>query len=466
MPDKVFRDPLYNYIGIDRDRDAWLLRLLDTPEVQRLRRIHQLGVSNFTYPGAEHNRLAHTLGVVHLMQSVLRHLEREHPDQEVQSARQPLLAAALLHDVGHGPFSHLFEPCLALDHEEWSVAIILNESTQVNQILREQGVYLAKHAADLIEKDNFEHPAWQKALLSSELDVDRLDYIRRDSLFTGAGYGHFDWHRILTTFHLDEDDKAPVWPKKAAMAIEEYIYARFYMYQNVYLHKTTRGFEALVKAMWRRADELRQDGQDVSAVPALERVWAVEKPSPETLSIRDYLAVEEFTVLAQMHRWCEHTDPILSDLAQRFLCRDGFAMIEPTPPPPTLVPDYTEWETAVCKCLKHHGYDNPAWYCLKDEVKAKYRMPYRPEKEPDQQTPTNSIFVENDFSKRVEISTVMPRLRPISEVEVPRPRYFVPREPSVRSDIEKLAKEWTWPGGALKAEASRDHIGVATIPLD
>jgi hypothetical protein len=172
MADKVFRDPLYNYIGIDRDRDAWLLDLLATPEMQRLRRIHQLGVSNFTYPGAEHNRLAHTLGVVHLMQAVLKHLEREHPDQEIQSARQPLLAAAMLHDVGHGPFSHLFEPCLGIDHEVWSVAIILDETTRVNQILRNQGVYLANHAADLISKDNVKHPAWQKALLSSELDVD------------------------------------------------------------------------------------------------------------------------------------------------------------------------------------------------------------------------------------------------------------------------------------------------------
>lgn len=451
MADKVFRDPLYNYIGIDRTRDAWLLKLLDTPEMQRLRRIHQLGVSNFTYPGAEHNRLAHTLGVVHLMRSALDHLEREHPDQEIQSARQPLLAAAMLHDVGHGPFSHLFEPCLGIDHEEWSVAIILDESTQVNQILRDQGVYLANHAADLIRKDNFEHPAWQKALLSSELDVDRLDYIRRDSLFTGAGYGHFDWHRILTTFNLHGEEKSPVWPKKSAMAIEEYIYARFYMYQNVYLHKTTRGFEALLKAMWRRADSLRSNGEDVSPVPALERVWAVEKPSPATLSIPDYLALEEFTVLSQMHAWREHPDPILSDLARRFLCRDGFALVEPPPPPPTLVPDHSAWESEVHDRLRRHGYNEPEWYCFEDEIKAKYRMPYRPEKETDQQTPTNTIFVEDDAGSPVEISTVMPRLRPISEVQVTRPRYFIPRDNPLREEVEQLARDWCWPEQSAEA---------------
>jgi len=444
MADKVFRDPLYNYISIDRTRDAWLLKLLDTPEMQRLRRVHQLGVSNFTYPGAEHNRLAHTLGVVHLMQAVLDHLGRECSDQEISSARQPLLAAALLHDVGHGPFSHLFEPCLGIDHEEWSVAIVLDESTDVHQILRGQGAYLPNHTADLIQKDNFKHPAWQKALLSSELDVDRLDYIRRDSLFTGAGYGHFDWQRILTSLRLDGEEKTPVWPRKAAMAIEEYVYARFYMYQNVYLHKTTRGFEALLKAMWRRADELRRGGADVAPLPALQRLWSVEKPSPETLSISDYLAIEEFTVLAQMHAWLNHPDPILSDLARRFLCRDGFAMVEPPPPPPTLQQDLSAWESAVHDRLRNHGCDEPDWYCLKDEIKPKYRIPYRPEKDPEEQTATNTIFVEGDTGKPVEISSIMPRLRPISEVQVTRPRYFIPREVGVRSDIEKLAREWTW----------------------
>src|SRR5258708_25664437 len=104
MAAKIFRDPLYNYISIDRDRDGWLLKLLNCPEVQRLRRIHQLGVSHFTYPGADHNRLIHSSGVMHLMHAVLRHLENTELDRgSIESARQALLAAALLHDVCHGP---------------------------------------------------------------------------------------------------------------------------------------------------------------------------------------------------------------------------------------------------------------------------------------------------------------------------------------------------------------------------
>ncbi|MGC4030551.1 MAG: HD domain-containing protein [Tepidisphaeraceae bacterium] len=111
MSDKVFRDPLYNYISFNKDRDGWLIDLLDCKEVQRLRRIHQLGVSNLTYPGADHTRLAHSLGVTHLMKLVLDHLEKVSNAEKIKNARQALLATALLHDVGHGPFSHLFEPC-------------------------------------------------------------------------------------------------------------------------------------------------------------------------------------------------------------------------------------------------------------------------------------------------------------------------------------------------------------------
>jgi uncharacterized protein len=235
MSSKIFRDPLYNYIGIDRSRDKWLIDLLDTPEVQRLRRIHQLGVSYLTYPGADHNRLAHSLGVLHLMQHALAHLKSICDDEQVNRARAPLLAAAVVHDVGHGPFSHLFEPCLDIKHEDWSIRMILSEETQVNKVLRRVDRTLPQTVADLVNTKNHDHPAWMKYLLSSQLDVDRLDYLRRDSLFTGAGYGHFDWFRILNSFEFHEDDgtRELVWAEKSMLAIEEYIFARYYMYQNV-----------------------------------------------------------------------------------------------------------------------------------------------------------------------------------------------------------------------------------------
>ena len=308
MSVKIFRDPLYNYISIERDTDQWLLDLIDTPEFQRLRRIHQLGVSHFTYPGADHSRLSHSLGVVHLMQRALEHLEPV--DRQVGRGRDPLLAAALLHDIGHGPFSHLFEPCLGIDHEIWSCKILLSTETKINKILSGVDRYLPDIVAGLIEKDNHESPCWEKSLLSSQLDVDRLDYLRRDSLFTGADYGHYDWYRLLNTFELYgamDMDRDIVWSAKAHFAIEEYVFSRYYMYWNVYLHKTTRGFEKLVEAMWKRARTLQAEGTDIQLVGAVAEFLGTQSPS-----VQQYLALEEFSVLSQIQTWTNHADRALS----------------------------------------------------------------------------------------------------------------------------------------------------------
>jgi HD superfamily phosphohydrolase len=441
VPDKIFRDPLYNYISIDKDRDGWLLALLDTPEVQRLRRIHQLGVSNITYPGADHSRLVHSLGVVHLMLQVLHQLEAQTSSEKINRARQPLLAAALLHDVGHGPFSHLFEPCLGIDHEVWSKKIILDESSAVNRVLRREDEYLPVHVADLIDKDNNRHP-WQKALLSSQLDVDRVDYLRRDSLFTGAGYGHFDWFRLMTTVQLSGDGDEGydlVWPEKAAMAIEEYIFARYYMYQNVYLHKTTRGFEALLKAMWNRAHKLRTDGTDTALVPVLADFWSNENQTPTT---SQYLRIEEFTVLSQIQAWTSHSDRPLADLARRFRARDGLVVIDPPRPDDELTPDYSGWDAALKEIVMKHGYAEPDMYCLVDTLGGKYRQPYFPEKEHDEQSVRNAIrVIPSGGGSPVEITQLpgMKRLQAVTQKTPDQRRYYVPKE--VRAEALKLAAD-------------------------
>jgi HD superfamily phosphohydrolase len=438
MPTKIFRDPLYNYVGIDLPRDRWLLDLLDCPEVQRLRRIHQLGVSYLTYPGADHNRLAHSLGVLHLMQQALAHLKSIRDDEQVNRARAPPLAAALVHDVGHGPFSHLFEPCLGINHEDWSLQVILSEGTQVNKVLRGVDRSLPQVVADLVNTQNHDHSAWMKYLLSSQLDVDRLDYLRRDSLFTGAGYGHFDWFRILNSFELhdEEGNRELVWAEKSMLAIEEYIFARHYMYQNVYLHKTTRGFEKLIEAMWRRARALLQEGKDVGLVATIKDFWAAEKPG-----IEQYLALEEFTVLQQIQQWTASTDRPLSDLARRFLNRNRLAMVGPPSLQEQLAPSYGEWEAALLKLVRDGGYDPPEMYCLKDEVKAKYNQPYFPEKESDEQSVKNAIRVKvAGESRPVEVSRLLDRLRPLTQEPVDRVRYYLPKE--LQEKAQKLRAEW------------------------
>lgn len=441
-PEKIFRDPLYNYVTIDRDRDQWLLDLIDTPEVQRLRRIHQLGVSHFTYPGAEHSRLSHTLGVLHLMQQALRRFESlGEKGPAIEHARYLLLAAAVLHDVGHGPFSHLFEPVLGIDHEKWSRDILLSPDTQVHQILADQSDINPGKVADLIEKDNHRRPPWQKNLLSSELDVDRLDYLRRDSYFTGAGYGHYDWYRLLNSFRLhqtEEGFQVLVWPEKAAYAIEEYIFSRFYMYSNVYQHKTTRGFEKLLHSAWNRAKAIAGDGRDPWYVHEVGEFLAATPPT-----ISQYLALEDATLVYQSEVWKRHPDATLRDLAKRFLERDGLVAIDDPVADGRFGDGRQAWEDALKDVVFQGGYALPEYYTLRDDLKLTVYNPYMPEKEDREQDPYNAIMIAPaSGGPPQEISRILTRLKPVTGVREKRYRYYVPRD--VRDSARSLAESRTW----------------------
>jgi HD superfamily phosphohydrolase len=440
MPSKIIRDPLYNYVSIDLRKDGWLLDVLNTPEMQRLRRIHQLGVSYLTFPGADHSRLVHSLGVLHLMTQAMQHLESNYEDAQVRRAREPLLAAALVHDVGHGPFSHLFEPCLGIDHEEWSRKIIESGDTRLHKALRACDQPLPRTVAELIDPENRAHPSWQKYLLSSQLDMDRLDYLRRDSLFSGSDYGHFDWYRLINSLELYGDEQSGrdiVWPEKACLAIEEFIFSRYYMYHNVYLHKTTRGFEKLLEAMWARARAHFAEGRDAALVPAIQDFWSATEPS-----VPQYLAIEEFSVLQQIQNWTSHADKALSDLARRFLERDRLAMIEPPDFEGSLSPDYQGCEAELKKLVGSRvEYNDIEMYCLVDRVKAKYNQPYFPEKEDDEQSVKNAIRIRVDGEpKPIEISNRLTRLKTVTGAPAAKVRYYIPKD--LQKDAERLRSQW------------------------
>jgi HD superfamily phosphohydrolase len=437
MSAKIFRDPLYNYISIDRDRDGWLLDLLDCAEVQRLRRIHHLGISYLTYPGADHSRLSHSLGVVHLMQEALSHLAATRPEIRTDEVRQPLLAAALVHDVGHGPFSHLFEQFLEATHESWSCKIIRSPETAVHGILGQVEPRLPEMVAALIEPEHVAAPAWQRNLLSSQLDVDRLDYLRRDSLFTGAGYGHFDWFRILHTFSLEQCADGQydlVWTEKAKFAIEEYIFARFYMYQNVYRHRTTRGFERMLQAAWAHAQRLHHDGVAIRLAKPVAALWQSSTPS-----IRQYLALEEFVVLAQVQEWTEHADRPLSDLCRRFLNRNRFVPIEA--PESGDANGAREWQQALEALAEREGFRPASLYVLRDDRETTSYSTYVPTKRRNDDRPFNAIRIQQEGANQaVEISELLPRLQAVIAESAPRVRCYVPRE--LRQQALKLQRSW------------------------
>jgi len=202
MAQKLFRDPLYDYISIDRDKDAWLLDLVNCRELQRLRYICQLGLCQLTYPGSTHSRFSHSLGVMHLMKECLSHLKRDRRKCFGPLDEEALLAAALLHDIGHSPFSHATEEIFG-DHETMGVTLIGSPSSEIHETLSKHAAELPSKVAALLEK-GAEAQLWQKSLISSQLDLDRLDYLRRDSLYSGAEYGHFDCLRIIHTMELRE----------------------------------------------------------------------------------------------------------------------------------------------------------------------------------------------------------------------------------------------------------------------
>ncbi len=437
MTQKIIRDPLYNYISIDIAQDGWILDLLNAPEIQRLRFIHQLGVSSLTYPGADHSRLSHSLGVLHLMKIAVDHLSEAHGKDIDDTTRKSLLAAAILHDAGHGPYSHVLESAFGTDHEKWSVAIIEDEGTVVNRVLKQEG--LVDSVAALIRKDDYSQPYWQKALLSSQVDVDRMDYLRRDSHFSGADYGRFDWYRILHSMKLVEHpakhDVYLAWPEKSKFALEEYIFARFYMYQNVYFHHCTRGYERILNAVWTRAKALCEtDPDQVDLLPPVRAVLAVDNPP-----LSDYLQLGEYHILSQLQAWLDSKDSVLKDLSKRFLSRQGFAAVELEAIPAGLS-GFTNIENA--RGFLRQKKLNPDYYLLDDDGKTGIYNAYHPEKETDLEDPITAILLHDDTwpgSGFQEVSNVLLRIKAVSETVASSRRYYFPKE--YRAELKALLSD-------------------------
>ncbi len=194
LEEKVFKDPVHEYIYV---QDEMIWDLINTKEFQRLRRIRQLGTTYMTFHGAEHSRFSHSLGVYEITRKIISQFERNRYRDWPVEERMLCLCAALLHDVGHGPFSHSIEPIFHVDHEEWTCQIILGD-TEINQVLRRAGDHFPNQVASVIRKTYDRSIVVQ--LISSQLDADRMDYLLRDAYFTGASYGKFDLDRILRVY--------------------------------------------------------------------------------------------------------------------------------------------------------------------------------------------------------------------------------------------------------------------------
>jgi uncharacterized protein len=340
---KVFRDAVHGLIRIEPE-DSFLLDLINTPEFQRLRRVRQLGVSSLTYPGAEHSRFAHSLGVLCLAQRILTTLRHRY---RKDSAATDLLdahdktvkAAALLHDIGHSPFSHMMERAFGATakHEKRTEELITDPASSITTVLRHHGLDPEK-VRDIIKKVS-KHRLLVD-IVSSQLDADRMDYILRDALATGVKYGAFDLEWLMNSLCIglepgqhgsgtETEWRLCLEEKRGLHSAEQLIIARMHMSLQVYFHKATRGWEAHLLCLFNHAAALAKEGRLPERTPDVAgRFFASEG----RLSHADFLMCDEATLIAAMQVWSLCPAPEHQRLAElagcflwrqkAFLCRD------------------------------------------------------------------------------------------------------------------------------------------------
>lgn len=322
--EKVLKDPVHDEILVD---DPWIWRLINSAAVQRLRRIRQLGTSYLTFHGAEHSRFTHSLGAYETMRRVLQHFRRECGWPTDPRDRRLALSAALLHDVGHGPFSHTFESIYPMHHEQWTKRILI-EDEELSGLLAEVDDQFATDLVDILHHGGGN--SYIRQLITSQLDVDRMDYLLRDALHTGVSYGRFELARLIRSLTLR--DGQVLLKSSGLHTVEQYILARYFMYTQVYLHPVTVGSDVLVKQILRRAEELWTNGELADMPSELVAMLAQDEAA---VAVSDYLAIDESTLLYAFQKWSFSPDSVLSDLSTRFLRRKLFAPVtrreEPTP---------------------------------------------------------------------------------------------------------------------------------------
>ena len=355
---KVLKDPVHSYIHINYEV-VW--NCLDSKEFQRLRRIRQLGGDFQVYPTAEHSRFSHSLGVY----EIVRRMVTEIKSLSVELSEYDkicVMLAGLLHDVGHGPFSHAFEHVTKHSHEDYTAKIILGE-TELNQVLTEVSPRLPEDIVSIIEHN---HPNdILNQIISGQLDADRMDYLLRDSYFSATSYGQFDLERILRTMRvrkIDENKKALVVKYTGIHSVEDYIMARYQMYWQVYYHPVARSYEAVFIQLFNRLKDIFKENKEYFSdmkvlIPFLEK---------NVVSVEEYFKLDENSLLYCCSLIQDKDDEIAADLARRLQNRRLFEYV-----------DYSEENLAQIKnMLKEQNLDEK-YYLRVENVEASVYSPYK-----------------------------------------------------------------------------------------
>lgn len=371
--EKVLRDPVHGYIHVNL-QVVW--DVINSAWFQRLRRIRQLGGAYMVYHCAEHSRFEHSLGVYEI---VRRMVSEVHDITQALNEREKVtvMLAALLHDIGHGPYSHAFEGITNTSHEAFTCRII-EENTEITRILENCSEGLSKEVADII-RHRSPNPLLTQ-LISSQLDADRFDYLLRDAYFTGTTYGEYDLERILRVMRVSEGNQLVV-KESGVYAVENYIMARYHMYWQVYYHPVARSYECILHMLFKRLQDIGED-----ALPSGARDIFGPLVNNETMDLDAYFGMDEFSFGYGFQCLCDMDDPITSDLAGRLRDRRLF----------TYSDSQSQSNRRIRDRLKKMNFDL-RYYWGKDEVEQSPYVPYGSDH-------SGSIFVRMKDGTTMELS--------------------------------------------------------------
>ena len=449
---KVFRDPIYELISFNKVTDTSLLQIINSCEFQRLRRIRQLGVSYYTYPTSTHDRFSHSLGVafiIGIMVENLLNISDKIEKEEITSNGEKLVInlnkqqiktllqiTALLHDIGHGPFSHAFEKITQIDHEEMSRRIILNAQGEIKDILGQlEDEILKKYASKWIIEilDGTFRPIWIKELITSQLDADRIDYLLRDAYMCGVHYATFDWKWLfqnmeIGTIKSESRDGLLINANKGIHAVESFIVSRYHMYEQVYFHKTTRGFEVLVGAIFKRLKYLI-DGKKSNYDSIIDEnllSYIIDNNDVDT-----YLKIDDFLLISQFNKWqLKSDDEILKELCKCFVLRKPFKKIKE-------VSDDALWNRneniTINKILTDEKFDY--YYFIDDYKNVAYKDSYLLGKK--DATSAEHIWLQIG-KEQSELAEVSPIIRSLKNRDFRRYRAYLHRDYLQNEQIKKF----------------------------
>ncbi|NVK52079.1 MAG: HD domain-containing protein [Flavobacteriaceae bacterium] len=307
---KILNDPIYGFITIP---NSLIFDIIEHPYFQRLRRVTQMGLSNLVYPGANHTRFHHAVGCMYLMQKAVRVLRYKGVEISEDEANA-LYIAILLHDIGHGAFSHALEHSIVngISHEEISLKFM-------NKLNDEFGGALS--LAIQIFEGKYQRKFFNQ-LISSQLDIDRLDYLKRDSFYTGVTEGNIGSDRLIAMMNVFEDEL--VIEKKGIYSVEKFLIARRLMYWQVYLHKTGLAAENMLMNALKRAKELALDGVELPATKALQYFLynKIDNRNFSGKTLEVFAQLDDYDVLSAIKEWASHSDTVLSELSKMIINRN------------------------------------------------------------------------------------------------------------------------------------------------